>query len=144
MMHHSHADMLALAAKIVAAHVGNNETSTDALPNLIREVYRTLVAINAADGRKPAAAAVPGPSAETVAPDHLACQECGMTMKMLKRHLLTVHGLTPEEYRTKWNLSVDYPMVASNYAALRSKLAKESGLGKRPEAAAKRGRAGWR
>ncbi len=72
--------------------------------------------------------------------DHLVCLEDGLTMKMLKRHLITVHGLTPDQYRAKWGLPSDYPMVAANYAKLRSSLAKESGLGLRPEARRQRNR----
>ncbi|MGE0420036.1 MAG: MucR family transcriptional regulator [Acetobacteraceae bacterium] len=140
-MYDSHADVLALAAQIVSAHVENNETASEALPNLIREVYQTLVSVNATATPRSVATV---PDGSPAAPDRLTCRECGMTMKMLKRHLITVHGLTPEEYRAKWNLAADSPMVASNYAALRSKLAKESGLGKRPEANARKGRAAWR
>lgn len=81
---------------------------------------------------------------QTVFDDHLVCMEDGLSMKMLKRHLQTVHGLTPHEYRTKWGLPPDYPMVAANYARLRSSLALESGLGLKPEARAGRGRRGTR
>jgi predicted transcriptional regulator len=75
---------------------------------------------------------------QTVFDDHLICLECGVSMKMLKRHLQTVHGVTPREYRAKWGLSDDYPMVAANYAKLRSSLALESGLGLKPDAKAGR------
>lgn len=127
--------ILSLAAKIVSAHIGNHMTSTDALPSLIREVYRTLAEVEP----EPASISRPMMRAAAVAHaagalDQLSCMECGLTMKMLKRHLITVHGLTPDEYRTKWNLPSDYPMVTANYAKLRSSLAKQSGLGKRPEA----------
>lgn len=135
-MEQSNPDILALAAQIVSAHVEHNEIASDALPGLIREVYQTLAAV---DPSKVAEAGTRAQIGASVAADHLTCLECGMTMKMLKRHLITVHGLTPADYREKWNLSADYPMVASNYAELRSKLAKESGLGKRPE-----GRGRWR
>lgn len=140
-MHDTSEDILTLVAQIVSAHVAHNETATDTLPTLIRDIYQTLASVGGRTG--PGDPTRPHAS-ERVAPDHLVCRECGMTMKMLKRHLITVHGLTPDEYRAKWKLSADHPMVASNYAALRSKLAKESGLGKRPEAAAKRGRGNWR
>jgi len=75
---------------------------------------------------------------QTVFDDQLICMECGLSMKMLKRHLQTVHGMTPAEYREKWELSSDYPMVAANYAKLRSSLALESGLGLKPDAKAGR------
>jgi predicted transcriptional regulator len=161
--------ILSLATQIVSAHVGNNATSTDTLPALIRDVYRTLAEVGHEAGglaaRTPAPArAVPMEEAEdfdepeehdrhnghdghthqpvpdggrTVFDDHLVCMDCGLSMKMLKRHLITVHAVTPEEYREKWSLSPDYPMVASSYAALRSSLAKQSGLGKRPEVKSK-------
>ena len=161
--------ILSLAAQIVSAHVGNNATSTDTLPALIRDVYRTLSEVGHETGapaaRPPAPArAVPMREAEdldgaeeheqhnghdghihqpipdggqTVFDDHLVCMDCGLPMKMLKRHLITVHAMTPEEYRKKWNLPSDYPMVTSSYAALRSSLAKQSGLGKRPEVKSK-------
>jgi predicted transcriptional regulator len=148
-MEQTHEHLLNLAAKIVSAHVGNHMTTPESLPGLIRDVYRTLAEVEpelvtmSSTAARPAAA--PARHA-TVAHDHLTCLECGLTMKMLKRHLITVHGLTPAEYRTKWGLSADHPMVTSEYAKLRSSLAKQSGLGKRPEAkpVTRRGRAGSR
>ena len=136
--------ILVLAAQIVSAHVSHNDATADELVQLIKDVYQALATI---DPPPPRAApehhhvhahvsAHEASAGET--DDYLVCLEDGLTMKMLKRHLLTVHGLTPEEYRTKWNLPDDYPMVASNYAKLRSNLAKESGLGLRPEARPKR------
>ncbi len=153
-MYQTHDRLLSLAAQIVSAHVGHNDTDANELPALIQEVYATLSNL---EPTGPAAAApvhahthahVPAPvaarrapaRAHSVANDHLVCLEDGLTMKMLKRHLITVHGLTPDEYREKWGLPSDYPMVAPSYAALRSQLAKESGLGLRPEARPKRGR----
>ncbi len=150
--------LLSLAAQIVSAHVAHNATATDALSGLIRDVYDTLATVGPArslldrelaDGTDdhdhdhdhdhgPARAASAGKRASAksmqIADDHLVCLEDGLTMKMLKRHLITVHGLTPDQYRAKWGLPSDYPMVAANYAKLRSSLAKESGLGLRPEA----------
>jgi len=128
------AGLLALAARIVSAHVGHNSVGSTEIPRLIRDVYETLAEIGhssakpgaVADGQR-APRRRAGPADEI-----LTCRECGMTMKMLKRHLLTVHGMTPESYRRKHNLSADTPMVTSNYAELRSQLAKASGLGKRP------------
>lgn len=132
-MEHTHATLLNLAASIVSAHVGHNAVGHEEVPRLIREVYATLAEVE----RTSPAGAPPGAVARNAGrptPDLLTCLECGMRMKMLKRHLLTVHGMSPEAYRQKFNLSADEPMVTSNYAALRSELAKASGLGKRPSA----------
>jgi predicted transcriptional regulator len=139
-MEQTHEHLLNLAAKIVSAHVGNHMTTPEALPGLIRDVYRTLAEVepdlaSLAPAAPASRARSTGPAprhAAAVAPDQLTCRECGLTMKMLKRHLITVHGLTPDEYRAKWGLSADEPMVTSEYARLRSSLAKQSGLGKRP------------
>jgi predicted transcriptional regulator len=126
------------AAQIVVAHISHNETSTRALPELIRSVYQALANVAVNDATPPAQnSAKPIPSrkaaaGQTVFDSHLICLECGLHMKMLKRHLQTVHNTTPTQYREKWRLPGDYPMVALEYAALRSSLAKESGLGKRP------------
>ena len=128
-----------LAAQIVVAHISHNETSTRALPELIRSVYQALANVAAGEAALPIQSARPAASRKTAAgqtvfDSHLICMECGLHMKMLKRHLQTVHNTTPAQYREKWHLPGDYPMVALQYAALRSSLAKESGLGKRPVA----------
>jgi predicted transcriptional regulator len=127
-----------LVAQIVIAHISHNETPTRALPELIRAVYQALAtagsgvaAVSAQPGGRPASLRK-GASGQTVFDSHLVCLECGLHMKMLKRHLQTVHNTSPAQYREKWHLTGDYPMVAHQYAALRSSLAKESGLGKRP------------
>jgi predicted transcriptional regulator len=150
--------LLVLSAQIVAAHSGNNQVGVDALPSVIRNVYNTLAGLgvngsqapvvvehtHAAhnhsghdhDGHTPSHAHnvyVHPTYGQTVFSDHLICMEDGLTMKMLKRHLLTVHGMTPDEYRQKWGLPDDYPMVAAEYAKLRSSLALQSGLGLKPE-----------
>ena len=146
----SHDQILMFTVDIVIAHVGHNDTPAALLPGLISDIYETLASIEATattsasqtpihrheHDRAPAHAA-PGHS---VSDDLLVCLEDGFSMKMLKRHLLTVHGLTPDQYRAKWGLPHDYPMVAANYAKLRSTLAKQSGLGLRPEARPKRRR----
>jgi predicted transcriptional regulator len=150
--------LLALSAQIVAAHSGHNQVGIDSLPTVIRQVYNTLADLDS-PGVQTAVVAdrtqtdyddadhdqgeqvrrhahnvyVHPTYGQTVFGDHLICMEDGLTMKMLKRHLLTVHGMTPDEYRTKWNLPTDYPMVAANYAKLRSSLALQSGLGLKPE-----------
>lgn len=125
------------AAQIVIAHVSHNETPGRAVPDLIRAVYQALAGVGSNDdpphaqiNARPAASRKAG-AGQTIFDSHLICMECGLHMKMLKRHLQTVHNTTPSQYREKWHLPGDYPMVAHQYAALRSSLAKESGLGKR-------------
>jgi predicted transcriptional regulator len=126
-----------LAAQIVISYVAHNETPGNALADLVRAVYQTLASTGPGDattlalsGARPL---IPRKTAssQTVFDSHLICMECGLHMKMLKRHLQTVHSSSPAQYREKWQLPGDYPMVAVQYAALRSNLAKESGLGKR-------------
>jgi predicted transcriptional regulator len=126
------------AAQIVIAHISHNETPADGLPDLIRAVYEALASVGSSDaipptqiGARPAMSRKAA-SGQTVFDNYLVCMECGLHMKMLKRHLQTVHNTTAAQYREKWHLPGDYPMVAHQYAALRSSLAKESGLGKRP------------
>ena len=127
------ADILALTAKIVSAHVSKNQVGTDSLPSLIQSVYRSL---STAGTVEPAAAPqTPAvPIKKSVFPDFIVCLEDGKKLKMLKRHLQTSYGLTPDAYRTKWGLPADYPMVAPSYAATRSTLAKKIGLGRKPAA----------
>jgi predicted transcriptional regulator len=121
--------LLTLTADIVAAHVSNNSVAVNDLPNLIQNVHSALTSISQT-------AAAPEPRAEpkvpirsSIKPDAIACLECGKKQKMLKRHLMTNHQMTPGEYRQKWGLSPDYPMVAPNYAEQRRTLAKSIGLG---------------
>ncbi len=124
----SPSEMLELTTEIVAAHVGNNPLPLADLPKLIQEVYRTLTSI----GTEPAAPERPRPAVavkRSVFPDYLVCLEDGKKLKMLKRHLKTAYNMTPEEYRERWGLPPDYPMVAPNYAKHRSHLAKKIGLG---------------
>jgi predicted transcriptional regulator len=126
----ANADVLGLTAQIVSAHVSNNAVNVDALPALIQDVYRTLANV----GREPAAPDRPQPAVpvkRSVFPDHIVCLEDGKKLKMLKRHLKTAFNMTPEEYRERWELPPDYPMVAPNYATQRSRLAKQIGLGTR-------------
>lgn len=125
-------DLLALTAEIVAAHVSNNSVNTEDLPALIEQVHKTLAGLGGdrsrtagAQGQQPAISVK-----KSVTPDYLVCLEDGKKMKMLKRHLKTAYGMTPEEYRAKWGLPSDYPMTAPNYARKRSSLAREMGLGK--------------
>ena len=127
-------DMLELTSRIVAAHVSNNTVSVNDLPGLIEQVYTSLNQVGgeevSGDGR-PAPAI---PVKKSITPDYIICLEDGKKLKMLKRHLKTAYDMTPEEYRERWNLPADYPMVAPNYAKQRSRLAKKIGLGTRPRA----------
>src|SRR3954449_2734840 len=129
-------DILGLTAKIVSAHVSNNPTGPEALPSLIVSVYRSLSSAGTAQPA-PAPAQTPAvPIKKSVFPDYIVCLEDGKKLKMLKRHLHTSYGMSPDAYRTKWGLPRDYPMVAPSYAATRSTLAKSIGLGRKPAAAA--------
>src|SRR3954447_21193886 len=130
------ADILGLTAQIVSAHVSKNQIGTDALPLLIQSVYRSLSKAGEIEAAPPAAQTPAVPIKKSVFPDYIVCLEDGKKLKMLKRHLQTSYGLTPEAYRTKWGLPRDYPMVAPSYAATRSTLAKSIGLGRKPAAAA--------
>jgi len=124
-------ELLALTTEIVAAHVANNTVAVSDLPQLIHEVYRTLSSV----GTAPAALERPQPAVpvkKSVTPDYIICLEDGKKLKMLKRHLKTAYNMTPEEYRERWGLLADYPMVAPNYALHRSSLAKKIGLGTKP------------
>ena len=136
-MDNSNEDVLGLTSQIVSAHVSHNTVAPDALPSLIQEVYRTLVNI----GKQPAQAEKPTPAVpikQSVRQDRIICLEDGKSFSMLKRHLMTDHKLTPQQYREKWDLPRDYPMVAPNYAQTRSALAKKIGLGRKGGRPAKR------
>ncbi|HXP30840.1 MAG TPA: MucR family transcriptional regulator [Stellaceae bacterium] len=124
-------DLLALTTEIVAAHVSNNSVAVGDLPALINQVYQSLVSIGQGTVA-PAERPQPAVSIKrSVHPDYIICLEDGKKLKMLKRHLKTAYNMTPDEYRERWGLPSDYPMVAPNYARQRSKLAKEIGLGTR-------------
>lgn len=130
--------LITLTSDIVAAHVSNNNVAVDEVPALISTVYGALAGLG---GAAPAAAAAPEPAVSvrsSVKKDHVVCLDCGKKMKMLKRHLSTEHELTPDEYRARWGLGADYPMVAPEYAATRRDLAVKIGLGRKP--GQKRGR----
>lgn len=121
--------LLTLTADIVAAHVSNNSVAVNDLPNLIQNVHSALSSIS--PGRA-APEVKPEPKVSirsSIKPDYIVCLEDGKRLKMLKRHLMTHYNLTPDQYRQKWGLSSDYPMVAPNYAEQRRKLAKSIGLG---------------
>jgi predicted transcriptional regulator len=121
--------LLTLTADIVAAHVSNNSVAVNDLPNLIQNVHSALSGIS---GARTAPEAKPEPKVpirSSIKPDYIVCLEDGKKLKMLKRHLMTHYQMTPDQYRQKWGLNADYPMVAPNYAEQRRKLAKSIGLG---------------
>ena len=124
-------EILRMTAEVVAAYVGNNSLSATQLPEVINTVYGTFSRVNGAtplaDGQ-PQKAAIP--VRRSITPDYIVCLEDGKKLKMLKRHLRTVYGLSPDEYRAKWRLPTDYPMVAPNYSKQRSAFAKKIGLGR--------------
>ena len=129
-------ELLRLATDIVAAYVSNNAVSANDLPEMIRTVHSTLSGLDQPDGGKETDLVPAVPTKKSVTADHIICLEDGKKLKMLKRYLRSQYGMTPEEYRARWNLPHDYPMVAPNYAAQRSKLAKQIGLGRVTAAAA--------
>ncbi len=122
-------DLLMHTSNIVAAHVSNNSVSVADLEGLIREVHGILASV--ASGSKNAGVQLTPavPVKKSITPDFIVCLEDGKKLKMLKRHLKTAFDMTPEEYRDRWGLATDYPMVAPNYAKRRSALAKQIGLG---------------
>jgi predicted transcriptional regulator len=134
-------ETLRLATDIVAAYVSHNQVPASEIPNMIRSVHGTLGTLkNGAEAaaKPPQKPAVP--VRKSVTPDHIVCLEDGKKLKMLKRYLRTNYNMSPEEYRAKWGLPADYPMVAPNYAKQRSEFAKKIGLGKAAKKTAKRGR----
>jgi predicted transcriptional regulator len=127
----SHLD---LTAEIVSAHIGHNQVPADALPALIKEVHRTLTTVGAESATTTAPPEKPQPAVpvkRSVFADYIVCLEDGKKLKMLKRHLQTTYNMTPDQYRERWGLPYDYPMVAPSYAGHRSALAKSIGLGRK-------------
>lgn len=128
----NHNELLVLTADIVSSHFANNTVEPGAVSGVIETVYLTLSKLGS-----PAAAPVvrqePAVSVRaSVKPDFIVCLEDGKKLKMLKRHLMTTYGMTPDQYRAKWDLPADYPMVAPNYSEKRRSLAKSIGLGRKP------------
>ena len=126
-----HFDLLSWTSEIVSSHVSNNNVSHNDIPDLIEKTYQALSGLK--DGRmktedtpEPAV-----PVNKSITPDYLICLEDGKKLKMLKRHLKTAYDMSPEDYKERWGLPADYPMVAPNYAKRRSALAKDIGLGKK-------------
>ena len=119
-------DVLPLVSSIVAAHLSSAKVPSGELPDLVRTIYDTLASIARGDPPR----GVPAiPIAESMTSKHLVCLEDGLKFRMLKRHLRQVHGMSPEKYRARWGLPADYPMTVTGYSQVRSRLAKESGLG---------------
>ena len=133
-------DLRELTADVVSAYVSNNSVPMSELSNLIAEVHRALGSTQGEAAAPAAPAERPKPAVpvkKSITPDYIICLEDGKQFKSLKRHLSSRYDMTPEEYRARWNLPPDYPMVAPNYAAARSKLAREMGLGRKAKTAKK-------
>lgn len=125
-------EIVELTADIVSAYVSNNAVVAADVPKLIEETFGALQHVSAQAAQSDGQDLEPAvPVKKSVTPDAVICLECGKKFKSLKRHLRANHGLTPDDYREKWNLRFDYPVVAPNYAAARSRLAKKSGLGQK-------------
>jgi predicted transcriptional regulator len=123
-------EIIEMTADIVSAYVGNNSVSAGELPSLIQSVHRALAGVSSGVETVEATPKEPAvPVKRSITPDHLICLEDGRKFKSLKRHLRTKYNMSPEDYRAKWGLAKDYPMVAPNYAKARSELAKQMGLG---------------
>jgi predicted transcriptional regulator len=123
-------NFIELTAEIVSAYVSNNTVPAGEIPALINQVHAALTRVSGPPGEAPVEPLKPAVSVKrSITPEYLVCLEDGKKFKSLKRHLRTQYNMTPEQYRDKWNLPPDYPMVAPNYAAARSELAKQMGLG---------------
>jgi predicted transcriptional regulator len=123
-------NFIELTAEIVSAFVRNNSVAAGDIPALINQVHTALLRVSSGGKEQPAEPLKPAvPLRKSITPDYLVCLEDGKKFKSLKRHLRTQYNVTPEQYREKWGLPADYPMVAPNYAAARSKLARDMGLG---------------
>jgi len=125
--------LIDLTTEIVSAYVANNPLPNDQLSSLIQQVYHAVASLGREEQPEEPKAQPAVPIRRSVKPHEIICLECGKGQKMLKRHLLTAHGLTPEEYRAKWSLPSDYPVVAPDYARLRSQFAKQIGLGRKKQ-----------
>ena len=128
-------ELLALTTEIVSAHAANNSIDPNGLTSLIQSVFNTLSAL-ASDEPAPAELTPAVPIKKSVTDEYIICLEDGKRLKMLKRHLMTAYDMTPAQYRAKWGLKADYPMVAPAYALKRQELAKKIGLGRKPRVVA--------
>lgn len=133
-------ELLALTTEIVSSHVSNNVVPVNDLPELIKQTYASLAGLGQTVEEEPAEKLTPAvPIKRSIGDDYIVCLEDGKKLKMLKRHLKTRYNMSPDEYRKKWGLADDYPMVAPSYAQQRSSLAKKIGLGTKPRARGRRG-----
>ena len=128
-------ELLALTTEIVAAHISNNDVGVSEVPALIQTVFDALSGLASIEPSVPVELTPAVSIRRSVTDDYIICLEDGKKLKMLKRHLMTAYGMTPEAYRAKWGLKPDYPMVAPNYSARRQALAKQLGLGRKPKLA---------
>src|ERR1700693_5348425 len=138
-----HEEVLGLATEIVSAHVSNNAVAADQLPGLIQQVFNALATVEQVTAAPPKAEPAV-PVKKSVLANHIVCLDCGKHFSMLRRHLMTDHKMTSQQYRQRWELPSTYPLVAPDYAKTRSALAKKIGLGRKgqaaPKAIRKRGR----
>jgi predicted transcriptional regulator len=141
----SHEELLRMTTEVAAAYFSNNSLPSLQLPEVIKTIHESLTALRGGEAAAPAEPPTPAvPIKKSVTPDYIVCLEDGRKLKMLKRHLRTAFNMTPDDYRRRWGLGADYPMVAPTYAAKRSALAKKIGLGRtdtseaRPAAASRR------
>ena len=132
MTNHTKAELLEMTTDIVASFVANNPVPAGGLPDLIQAVHATVISLGSEQTETLPRPDPAVPISKSITPDHIICLEDGRKLKMLKRYLRSRYNLTPEEYRVRWNLPSDYPMVAPNYAKKRSAFAKEIGLGRKP------------
>jgi predicted transcriptional regulator len=131
-------NFIELTAEIVSAYVSNNTVPAGEISSLINQVHAALARVSGKSGDSPSELLRPAVSVKkSITPEHIVCLEDGKKFKSLKRHLRTQYNMTPEQYREKWGLGTDYPMVAPNYAAARSQLAKQMGLGQQRRRRAK-------
>lgn len=131
-MINSKPDLARLVADVVASYVSNHKVDIGELPNLVQQVHHSFLRLDGTTAATLSASDRPEPAVpvkKSITPEYIVCLEDGKKLKMLKRHLKTAYNITPEQYRERWNLPADYPMVAPNYAKERSKLAKDIGLG---------------
>jgi predicted transcriptional regulator len=128
----SPADLLRMTAEVAAAYVSNNTLAAADLTEVIKTIYASLQSLERSEGVATTSQKPMVPIKKSVTPEYIICLEDGKRLKMLKRHLRTAYRMTPEEYRAKWGLPADYPMVAPNYAEQRSVFAKRIGLGRKP------------
>lgn len=130
----SRGELLALTAEVVSAHLANNAVVQNDVPELIQAVFTKMSELASGEDTSTVELIPAVPIKKSITDDYIICLEDGKKLKMLKRHLMTSYGMTPEDYRAKWGLKSDYPMVAPNYALKRQELAKKIGLGRKPRA----------